>query len=509
MNAHFAILPLILQLSNEVSMSVNKNRKAKYFLELHNQYSKKTQESDNLEFITVLDQLYHETYTALQTADSDWANLSQAELNELQKVFHIFCRSLPQWRDVPKNKQFYYANFYQNNTGILGNSKENCFLINDKKLMSWLLYQHLFASLPAETSLGCLTPIADKLNNGSTAAGIGYFLLGIIISLLTMVAVSYIFKALLDAGERIYYNEDIGQAILSLGSLIAGAVAGSFFGYYIAAVPIILLTMAVGVGNPFTMAILGIVICALIGATVANYITTEAQEFFLADYSKQNPWEPQRFGISNEENDNLIKNAMDVDKAEVVIMHANLLIQQVAAAEGMKKNKIPGLFDRRFSERGAEMQNYLNIVRQVRKGELLVVVLNGHKYNLMREEITPQQLQIWENKNIDAEQARNLLQYIHACIDSRMQLGLELSADETKEYIAFINAIKNGSISYYQVNEQQIFYLDKNMLHDARAENEAIYEPFGSVNSFVQQYGSLVTTAPLQIITEQNYGYYC
>jgi len=177
-------------------------------------------------------------------------------------------------------------------------------------------------------------------------------LIGIV---LTTVALIFLFRAFADSMERLWHNEGIRQALVSMLSMAAFGAASGVLTFFFLTAPLTTLALAAGITNPVGLIVLSIICLSLIGAFAGNLLINAFQNYIIkiANPDALDPADPHRYTLDEEE---LREANLDPIKVNCAIA---TLRQQLG------KQSVPNWFSR-----SREKQEILNTIRQLRRGEL-------------------------------------------------------------------------------------------------------------------------------------------
>ncbi|KTD32977.1 hypothetical protein Lnau_2625 [Legionella nautarum] len=247
-------------------------------------------------------------------------------------------------------------------------------------LLDSLTYDHHLHHLhDAAASVGTNdNGYGDSLNNVSDKdkANLWAFLLLLLIStvaiVLTFIAIAYLFVEFFETMERLWHNEGLWQAMISMLSAIAFGTASGWLTALFLATPITALAVAAGV-NPVGMVILGVICLTFIGAGAGCFITNSLQNYLVKIRNPEalDPQDPHRFTLTKAEEENLIAQNLDPIKVKCAI---------AALRQKLGKNELPYYITRLFN---SDKQEIIEQVRELRRGKLsaIEIEIGGTKLN--------------------------------------------------------------------------------------------------------------------------------
>lgn len=216
-----------------------------------------------------------------------------------------------------------------------------------------------------------------------------------IVATLAIVAFAYMLYDLSDSLERLWYNEGWLKAALSISlSLAVGSIStGMMVGF--AVEPLVAIALAAGL-NPAFLVIFAIVSVGMLGAGLACLGTSLTYDYLAPNYNQDaiDPTDPQRFALTAEEEIALIHKKLDPIKVKCAIVSLRASIAQVASSE-----TVPSFFSRKFGDSG-NVQELLQKVRQLRRGELVEVKVGDLFFDCSIPPIAPPSVPYPENNNV-------------------------------------------------------------------------------------------------------------
>jgi len=197
----------------------------------------------------------------------------------------------------------------------------------------------------------------------------------------TFIAVYYLLKETLNSVERFYYNEGWMQAAISLLSMPVSAAASAILALTFAAAPLAALAIAAGVANPFGVVLTGVVCLTIIGSAAGCFITNQIQDYFIKQLNPNaiDATDPKRFALTASEEENLRDKGMDPIKVKCALVALRAKIGEA----------VPSYLNR-FGAKGAEAQEALNLIRQLRRGERSTVPVGDMSFDCSADVYYPQ-----------------------------------------------------------------------------------------------------------------------
>lgn len=180
-------------------------------------------------------------------------------------------------------------------------------------------------------------------------------------------ATFYLLNVILDSIERFSNNEGFLYASISIVSAMIGAIASAA----------LVITMLNPVG---VLAMLGVVGASIISASAVSYLTNSIQNFAVSRVNKDalDPNDPYRYlltekavGHMNIENEQIKLDPIKV-KCAIVALRAEI--------DNMPSAYVR--FFKRSDEKTARINENLNLIRQLRRGELTLVKVGDMEFDL-------------------------------------------------------------------------------------------------------------------------------
>lgn len=195
------------------------------------------------------------------------------------------------------------------------------------------------------------------------------------------ISIFYLIQQNLDELERIIHNEGRLLAAGSMLSALLGGIGGAALGSFIVAPALFGLAVMAGLPvGPLGVIIASAIVFAFVGATVMQTLcnsTRITKGFSLFCNDKMDPHDPYRFRLTNEEEKKLKDNGFNI----IVVKCA-----MVALRKSMNCTNVPSFIDRHATKRGAQIQEKLELLRNIRRGETEdSIVIDGMTFNLKDE----------------------------------------------------------------------------------------------------------------------------
>lgn len=183
---------------------------------------------------------------------------------------------------------------------------------------------------------------------------IGLVLLALSLIILMTYMLYLFIQMISDSIERLLFNEGMLRACMILLATAVGGFLGASVGITFATAIIIMAALSLGVSNPFSWVMLGIVTLGFLGAftgcSISTLIANRPEE------GAMNANDPRRYEITESEKKNLLLNDFNPIAVKCAI---------AAISDQLGEEKIPS-----YWFRSQEQQEYLSLVRKLRKGEV-------------------------------------------------------------------------------------------------------------------------------------------
>lgn len=217
----------------------------------------------------------------------------------------------------------------------------------------------------------------DKKKQGSVLAAIALIILGTLAAGLAFIAMYYLLNQLLSSGERFYYHEGWLQAGLSLLYMAVSATASTLLGALL--VPALTsLVVSAGIGNPVFLVALGVIAITLIGTAFGTLIANAIQQAIIekSNANALEPKDPYRFNLTERECLKLDEMGVDPLKVKCAI---------VALRMQLGEGGVPSYMNRLFSEKKEIINEVLEKVRKLRRGELTEVIVGDMSFDCRKD----------------------------------------------------------------------------------------------------------------------------
>lgn len=355
--------------------SLNKmtdNQLAQLYLGLARDYTELS--AQGLDATQIYNALYNRLYHSLHNPASSLCGLSEPEQLKAKKVLDTFFNACPAYQGLETERRIM---FYQQPQLVTIYHRDDCVAHHDychdaDGLFTWMM---LSSMMPAHGHQHG----HHSENNKALKYFFAILFIGFI-ALSALIAFYYMLSTFLNSVERFVYDEGWFRAGLNIAGILAGAAAGSCIGIYLAAIPLIFLGIGLGLSNPVGLAIGGAVCLAVIGAALTCAFTNWV---YPDDKNALDPKDAYRFAVTDAEAEHMMDNGIDPIKVKCAI---------TALRQQMGKNEVPSLLNRLFTQRGGEKQKLLQQVRQLRRGELSEIDVNGLHFDLESPEYASKEL---------------------------------------------------------------------------------------------------------------------
>jgi hypothetical protein len=331
--------------------------------------------------------IYNEMFLAVQyTLESPQGSLYHLELSEKNKAYSAFNAifySLPIYKQMtateqrsfnPPRPQFNVHTVYVVNDY----NRYDCY---DRFLFNWLLlssitHNHHHHLHHHSHTGGVHWPSSNhhkhNSNNDDFAKLVALLViiaLAAFAAILAAIAVYYMLSELTDSLERFWYGEGWLKATLMLANTAVFGAGSTLLSLTFASTPLIALAVAAGL-NPVGVVIAGTVLLGIIGAGIGCVAMSLLYDSIDEKRNQDalDPTEPQRFRLTDSEEQALLKNNIDPIKVKCAMVALRAEIANVLGNE----NRIPSFLSRHFGK-GAKVQELLQKVRALRNGALSTV----------------------------------------------------------------------------------------------------------------------------------------
>lgn len=323
----------------------------------------------------IYNELYNSIYYSMQGELSSLSRLSPEEQTKAFKVLDIFMEA----RLGPSNYQHTREAFQQDmqepkaSTVVIHHHYPVYCNHNDDLWLTWMIMDSWNRrTYPCHPDLGRhhhrhhhghQDNQNEQSNNDNALALIAV----IAISAVALGAVYYTVNESLNACERFYHNEGWLQASITL----LGGTAGAFLTAALAASPATSLALAAGLSNPAGWAAL---VLGTLGLAAGFFVTNQIQDRIITHTHAEalDPNDPNRYALSKAEITALEAKNIDPDKVKCAI---------VALRAEIGEQKLPS-FTSRFFGYHTNIQDNLDKIRQLRRGELRQIQVGDMRFSL-------------------------------------------------------------------------------------------------------------------------------
>lgn len=294
-----------------------------------------------------------------------YADMPLSEQKKIYTVFTMFLNAQPHQGSTP-NVAYQFQSFHNR----VDNDRTNFSRQNFELRAPYVIHHHYQQSnyLNDYFFWYWVFSMSNTPSSQKSAEQFLMLLVGIIVAVIVSIVLyftaCYLFTVLADALERFWHNEGWFQASISLLGVIGGAVAGAM--------------LMMTVIQPFgALAILCIasasIVAAALTAGLTNVIQAECIEAMNAD--ALDPADPYRFALTTAESVALELKGIDPTKVKCAIA---ALRDEIAV--------LPPVSSRWFSDDASPKQEKLQVIRALRRGELVEVDVARLHFNLLSDE---------------------------------------------------------------------------------------------------------------------------
>ncbi|HIE3608604.1 TPA: hypothetical protein ACXLVE_003008 [Legionella anisa] len=203
-------------------------------------------------------------------------------------------------------------------------------------------------------------------------AALFLILLALIAVVLAFIALYYMLNEFANSVERFCYGEGWLKGALMISTSIGFGVGSAFLTLNFGSAPLIALAVAAGV-NPVGVVIAGAVLLAIIGAGVGCFAMSMLYDSLNKSANKESmdPSDPERFRLTAAEEAHL-RDEKGIDP--MIVRCAMVALRaEMAKLLGGNEKPIPSFFSRYFSKDNEKVQELLEKIRHLRKGDINMV----------------------------------------------------------------------------------------------------------------------------------------
>jgi len=201
--------------------------------------------------------------------------------------------------------------------------------------------------------------------------------------------------------ERFYYDEGWMLASISLANMAASFTVAGVLTSLLLTAPLVAVLAFAAVSNPVGWAVLGVVLISLIAGAIGYAVSNKALHYGIKKLNSDSldPDDPYRFRLSRSEERNLQAKGIDPIRVKCAILE---LRSQIDERNDLSEFSI-------FSTRSEETKNILDLVRQLRRGELAQVSVHGLMFDCKQsvmadagdaEEIIPEAFAVVDHTDV-------------------------------------------------------------------------------------------------------------
>lgn len=339
--------------------------------------------SDKQDIGTLFNKLYDPLIYSLKSPDGTFFDLDNEGKTKLLTAFKTMFYSLPEFQSKPdeaasaissrpqvKISELKIVNHYYHRSD------------ND----SWVLWA-LLATRPSPTcshglGTGALVHGHHSKNENKKDSSLSEILAGLLLLALALAALAafviamyFLVKMAMDGFERMFHNEGWLRAVINMSSALFFGTITATMSALLLAMPIASLAVVAGFSPLFFVA-LAVTTLSLVGAAVSMYLTDWAVQSYISDKNNNaiDPDEPERYGLTKEEERWLVKKGIDpiAVKCAIIALRTEMSARKTS-------DQIQSSFLHRCFGYDPEIQELLTKVRQLKKGTISEVELNGLK----------------------------------------------------------------------------------------------------------------------------------
>lgn len=340
-----------------------------FYGNLLNHYKECTKKIGSSDAETVYRELFLATQYAVESSQGSLNHLPRAEKEKVYTAFHSIFYALPLFTGLSPDKQRSFNPLRSPYNYLLNTSPQYIYNCTEPKLFNWINLNENLNSSPYLVSNEA-SNIAQVKSKHSSAfwAGVVFITATFSAVVLTLASWAYLFNQFINSMERLWYKEGWMRAALMSATALASSAIASILTLIYAAEPIVLVAMAMNL-NPISMLIISGICIASVAAGLTALSVNSIYDFVDKRSNKRSidSAEPQRFALSEDEEDVLFEKQIDPIKVKCALVAIRIEINRVLQSE----ETIPSLANRLFgSKKNRETQALLQTARALRRGEL-------------------------------------------------------------------------------------------------------------------------------------------
>lgn len=338
-----------------------------FYGNLLNHYKECTKRIGSSDAETVYRELFLATQYAVESPQGSLNHLPRVEKEKVYTAFHTIFYALPLFTGLSPDRQRSFNPLRSSYNYLLNTSPQYIYNCTDPKLFNWVNLNENLNSSPYLVS----NEAAQLKPKHSSAfwASVAFITAVFSAVVLTLASWAYLFNQFINSAERLWYKEGwMRAALMSTTALASSAIASTLTLIY-AAEPVVLVAMAMNF-NPISMLIISGICIASVAAGLAALSMNSIYDFVEKRSYKRSidSAEPQRFALSEDEEDVLFEKQIDPIKVKCALVAIRIEMNRVLQSE----EAIPSLANRLFgSKKHRETQALLQTARSLRRGELI------------------------------------------------------------------------------------------------------------------------------------------
>ncbi|WED42329.1 hypothetical protein [Legionella cardiaca] len=347
------------------------NHLANLYLKLSSKYKALSKQTNpKLDRLQIYQRLLDDIRFELTSPQSHLHQLDPTEHYKVYTVLNTFFSATESTQQPSDTRPHYVFTHQPVNIHDPCWHEHRCFIPTNDFLFTWLLLDSL-SNRGSYHSSGCFGGDSHH-EHSSKDSEAKIFLLLLLFAALTagmaFIAAYYLIRESIDSIERLWFNEGSLQAIVSLSSAIASTVVTGVVASIFTSTPLMMFALAAGLSTPVGFMVFGVICLTLIGGALGCFITNQIQSAYIKGTNPHSldPSDPYRFGLSEEETQNLVSKGYDPIKVKCAIAELHAQIGK----------EMPPLLHRIFSD-SSDKQQMLDTIRKLRRGEAEAILVVG------------------------------------------------------------------------------------------------------------------------------------
>ncbi|MCE0724082.1 hypothetical protein [Legionella resiliens] len=334
---------------------------------------------------------YNEMFLAVQySLESSWSQSPLAKLEPAEKLkvyaaFNALFNALPLYQGMQSSQRstFNPSTPQFNPKAKYVINQYNYYGYQDPTLLDWLILSSIINSHNHSYhhhagSDACCWPSNQHGHDSSSSddfaklmAALLLILMALIAVVLAFIALYYMLNEFANSIERFCYGEGWLKGALMFATSIGFGAGSAFLTLNFGAAPLIALAVAAGL-NPVGIVIAGAVLLTIIGAGIGCFAMSMLYDSLnkSANNESMDPSDPERFRLTASEEAFL----RDEKGMDPIIVRCAMVALRAEMAKLLGNEKpIPSFFSRYFNKENEKVQELLEKLRHLRKGDINMV----------------------------------------------------------------------------------------------------------------------------------------